>query len=123
MSDATFRPIRSYGEFALRLEKISYDVCTSQKITEVNDEGELVDTITYTKKTDQVYDQRVCQYNFPVTTPYFIQKGTALSSRPDDAEKLGNFKKLDGRDILEVSGIETLTDISVSKVFSQFTEK
>jgi hypothetical protein len=37
----------------------------------------------------------VCQFNFAVTTPYLIQKGTALSSLPDDMQKLKKFMRVD----------------------------
>lgn len=80
-----------YGEFAVQLEKITYDICLQDE-----------DDDSFYAVT-QEYAQRVCQYNFAVTTPYFIQKGASLSSEGDDKQKLGNFRKLDGRTILDVS--------------------
>lgn len=60
----------------------------------------------------------MCQFNFAVTTPYLIQKGTALSSLPDDKQKLTNFRRIDGRTILQVSDITLLEQTSSSDMFA-----
>jgi len=59
-------------------------VCTAT--LDVDEEGETI--VVYGDIDHLIYDGRVCQFNFPVTTPYVIQKGASLSSVADDIDKL-----------------------------------
>jgi hypothetical protein len=68
---------------------------------------------------NQSYAWRVCQFNFAVTTPYLIQKWNALSSLPDDKQKLTNFRRVDGRTILDVSDIILMEQTSSSDMFAE----
>jgi hypothetical protein len=70
-------PFAIFGEYTVSLSKISYDICR-------------FDGQTFSISSDS-YEDRVCQYNFAITTPYAIQKGVGLSSFSDDQDILSKF--------------------------------
>ncbi len=75
-----------FGEYAVRLDRISYDVCRWDGTS-----------FAYTPDS---YDERVCQYNFSVTHPYLLQKSVTNSSTIDDIKILDRFYDFAGRRLL-----------------------
>ncbi len=69
---------------------------------------------------NETYDGRVCQYNFAVTTPYMMQKGSSLSSFEDDLTVLGDFHFLDGRPILGRDELRTITFLQKTSTTNAF---
>ncbi len=106
----------AYGEYTISLDKITYSLCE-----EVSPPTEKTPAIYHISPT-KTYEWRVCQFNFAVTTPYFIQKGTALSSLQDDKKTLESFRRIDWRTILEMSNIETIDKKSDSSAFADMKE-
>jgi hypothetical protein len=47
-----------------------------------------------------------------------IQKGTSLSSFPDDAEKLKKFSRIDGIKILDMSKVKMIEQTSIANTFA-----
>lgn len=63
------RTTKAYGEYAIRLDAIEYEVCVEEQTYLSNG-----DSVVEYEFVAQTYDKRVCQYNFAVTAPYMIQK-------------------------------------------------
>lgn len=103
-----------YGEYAISLEKITYDAC--DVITSATNSGK----VTY-EMTTKTYAWRVCQFNFAVTAPYMMQKWSVLSSLEDDRDVLQSFHQLDWKSILDRRGekINFLTKTSNHDTFEK----
>ena len=64
----------SYGEYIIRLNKVTYESCVAQSTTVNN-----TTTTTYTRQSN-VYNKAVCDFNFAVTKPYILNRWTSMSS-------------------------------------------
>jgi hypothetical protein len=66
----------------------------------------------------QSFDDRVCQYNFAVTTPYAIQKGASLSSFTDDISILKNFMAMGNKELLQGITFNPLASKSTTDIYT-----
>jgi cysteine-rich repeat protein len=110
--DTSKRSAQVYGEYTITLDKISYAICVETAAATTTSPAR------YAMDFDQAYEWRVCQFNFAVTTPYLIQKGTSLSSFSDDVQRLRKFLRIDGRSVLNVSSISLLEQTTRSDMFA-----
>lgn len=58
----------TYGEYTITLDEIRYKVC------EESSKATATSSATYALSVPKISNARVCQFNFAVTTPYFVQK-------------------------------------------------
>lgn len=107
------RTADSYGEYTITLDKVTYALCTKTA------PATSWSSVSYAMAYGQSYEGRVCQYNFAVTTPYFIQKWTSLSSFVDDVTTLEKFLRVDWKkSILDMSKITLLEKTSSSDAYA-----
>ena len=102
-----------FGEYAITLQKIVYDVC--------EEEIESKNKKSY-KLVAHTYEWRVCQFNFAITAPYMMQKWSSLSSLADDRSVLERFRLLDWSPILgsiDAEHINFLTKKSNTNTFAE----
>jgi Domain of unknown function DUF11 len=95
-------PFAIFGEYTVSLDTIAYDICR-------------YDGQSFNITSDR-YEDRVCQYNFAVTTPYAIQKGVGLSSFSDDKDILSKFFSLGGTQLLQGISFDPITTKSRTDV-------
>lgn len=90
-----------YGEYAIALDQVSYQICTS------NGSGSSF-------SSNRIYNtDRVCQYNFAITSPYLIQKGVSFSTFADDTKKLSSFRQMRNQETL-LAGLR-FKEVTLSK--------
>jgi hypothetical protein len=89
----------TYGEYRIQLIWIDYEICEVEAITTIDGEGN--ETVEYTAKfVEESYEWRICQMNVAVTTPYYLNKWTSLSSTTDDKAILDNFADVAGNRLI-----------------------
>ena len=66
----------SYGEYIIRLNKISYESCISTTTKDVINNKDIT---TYWRQSN-TYSKAVCDYNFAVTKPYSLNRWASISS-------------------------------------------
>lgn len=98
-----------YGEYIIRLESVDYTLCSAYT----------TERWTSAVWEEHTYANRVCQFNFAVTTPYMIQKWTTMSSLVDDKTTLQKFYYIDGKKVLDNVEMQFIENVSTTTSFDE----
>lgn len=93
--DTSWFSFDEYWEYRIMLVWIEYDICIATETTITDSEWNVSVEVTTEVEKDQLSDQRICQMNVPVTTPYYLNKWSSLTSTSDDKVVLDRFKAVD----------------------------
>lgn len=116
--DTSLVPINDvYGEFTISLEAVDYSIC----VPGAESAWDAADGQTMSLQNKR-YDNRVCQYNIAVTTPYMMQQGITLSSAPDDIAKLWRFLDIDGNSVLDNALLEPIANKNTTDIEGELRE-